>query len=237
MKPKLILCLAFVLSGGFFGCSKADQTTVEIIPTPSSKFPFPKTLKSEWTPQTNAIMGIPISASELMFRKAIYTAQYLPTNSYEVAVVAFRNPQSGNVWVGNEMDFYTETSSQIVGGMMTPGTVMWCEGFVTNQKDLESAISVFDKQVDGPTLAVGCKGYSSDLRNVLRRRFFTRRGDFDSESIRAVVKAVETKNGKVRIDLENPITHSSASVWIETKTWKPIKAIEDGRQVFPKPWW
>lgn len=211
------------------------ETTSESPAPPSPR--FPKTVKSEWTLQTNAIMGISIPPPELELKKAVYNAQYLPTNSLDITVVALRNPHSGNIYVGPEMSFYIETDSQIVGGCIRPGIVIWCDGLVFKQKDLPSAISVFDKEVDGSTLARSCPGHDSDLRKVLRRRFFTRRGDTDSESIQATIKSVVTKNGKVQIDLENPVTHSTASVWIDTKTWKPTKAIEDGKQVFPKPWW
>jgi len=233
MNPKLLLGLALVLSGGLFGCSKADHSTSEVAAPPSPR--FPKTLKSKWTLQTNAIVEIPISPSDLKLKKAIYKAQYLPTNSMDIAVVAFRNPHSGRVWVGHEMEFYTETDSKIVGGFLKSGVVRWCDGLVSKQNDLESAIGVFDKEVDGSALARSCTGHDSDLRNVLRRRFITKGSDLDSETIQSKVKSVATKNEQVQIDMENPVTHSTASVWIETKTWKPIKAIEDGQQIFPKP--
>jgi len=216
MNPKLLLGLALVLSGGLFGCSKADHSTSEVAAPPSPR--FPKTLKSKWTLQTNAIVEIPISPSDLKLKKAIYKAQYLPTNSMDIAVVAFRNPHSGRVWVGHEMEFYTETDSKIVGGFLKSGVVRWCDGLVSKQNDLESAIGVFDKEVDGSALARSCTGR-----------------DLDSETIQSKVKSVATKNEQVQIDMENPVTHSTASVWIETKTWKPIKAIEDGQQIFPKP--
>ena len=41
MKPKLILCLALVLSGGLFGCSTTDSRSGQTASTSSSKTPHP----------------------------------------------------------------------------------------------------------------------------------------------------------------------------------------------------
>jgi len=203
--------------------------------TETNETSFKIHLKSAWVQKTNATVGISIPS--LQSKEAVYIAQYMPKNSMEVAVVAIKNPKSGKVWIGQQQDFYIETDSQIIGGFLTlDGSVRWCDGLISNSngEDLDVAIGRFDKEIDGPTLASRRTRSESGLNPVLGRHFFTRRNDDrDSETIQAKVKAVETQGGRVQIDLENPITHSVASVWFNSKTLKPVKATENGRQIFP----
>ena len=194
-----------------------------------------KQIKTSWTLKTNTIVGV--SNEYFQLKEAVYTAHYSPNKSLEVAVVAIRNKKTRKIWIGQKQDFYVETSSKIIGGSLTPsGVLQWCDGLIvgSNKEDLDSAINHFDKDIDGPTLAQPCMGPNSDLRKVLKRRFFTRRSDYDSENIQIKVKAIEMQKMKVQIDLENPITHSNAMVWIDAKSWEPVKAIVDGEQVYPK---
>jgi hypothetical protein len=49
-----------------------------------------------------------------------------------------------------------------------------------------------------------------------------------------LIQNVEVHGGRMRLDFTSEALHIPGSVWIDLNTWKLVKAVEDGKQVYPK---
>jgi len=188
--------------------------------------------KTDWQVRTNDVLGI---AKQLEIREAVYRFQIKPDYAEDITVIAFKPPRSLHGWIGLRMDFYIDTKTKIIGGSVSGGIVRWCESRDVQFKNIGATIDRFEKNVDSK-LMQSCKGIpATDLRGVLRRSFLTRHGTTtDAVGANLNIKSVAKEEGKVRLDLEHPFTKKKASVWIDLKTMKAVKAVQDGEQVFPK---
>jgi hypothetical protein len=196
-----------------------------------------KTIKTMWATQTNILLGLTSPAPTLKVKRATYTVQINSNYSESVTVTAFTNPQSGRIWLGPTMDFYVDAQSNIFGGMLSPGAVLWRDSLISSpgQTNIDAAINYFEKNIDGSKL-ISSLGHKpdTDLRKVVPQGFFSKRGPTDSEFIKPDVIAAEVIKNELRLDLENPFSHQKVSVWIDISSRKPVKAVEAGKQIFPK---
>jgi hypothetical protein len=48
------------------------------------------------------------------------------------------------------------------------------------------------------------------------------------------VQQVEVQGNTMRLDFTSSALHTPGSVWIDLKTWKLVKTVEDGKRVYPK---
>jgi hypothetical protein len=49
-----------------------------------------------------------------------------------------------------------------------------------------------------------------------------------------LIQNVEVHGGRMRLDFTSEALHIPGSVWIDLNTWKLVKAVEYGKQVYPK---
>jgi hypothetical protein len=116
MKPKFILCLALVLSGGLFGhfnIASADEAN-------AAQSYVTATVKTNWTDAKVTLYRTTGGTAQLDAKREVVTLCY-GTYTNDCDVLAFVDPETGNAWIGSGFDFgqmfYLETESGIVCGM------------------------------------------------------------------------------------------------------------------------
>jgi hypothetical protein len=121
MKPKLLLGLALVLSGGLVGLfnyASADETNAPASTNTAQSYAA-ATVKSNWMDAKVILYRTTGGAVQLYAKREIVTVRFGPYTN-DVNVVAFVDPDTGNAWVGSSFDFgqifYLETESGIVCG-------------------------------------------------------------------------------------------------------------------------
>lgn len=172
MKPKTILGLALVLSGGLCGYSRvarAEETYAPVSTNAASSY-VTTILKTNWTDAAIALYRTKGSPIQLNAKREVVTlreGQY--TN--DIDVLAFVDPETGNAWVGSsggiEPMFYLETESgilrgtvwfgivalgavrpdehDVINGVMPFGQVNWDSSLVPTVKHGENADAVIEQ--------------------------------------------------------------------------------------------
>jgi hypothetical protein len=248
-RPKLILRLALVLSGGLSGCSEtmhmSDTVDADLRPLPKAVQGeiWNKTLKTNWTDTKITLYRATGEVVQLKAKKAIY--QVWTTNNWagnhssnDRAVVVFVDQQNGKVWLGNAntdkdtnfkvLDFYVENDSGIVSvsSILFGGAVQWHRSLIAKAnpgEDVGAMISRLEKSINGWWLLEPRE--ETSLSPCFRQWFFYPRvyasaiGVTDAEHI-------EVNDGEFRMDFTSPAYKTKGSVLLDTKTWKVIKTVE-----------
>jgi hypothetical protein len=158
-------------------------------------------------------------------------AFYLETESgiHQAAVVF------GKVALGAVMPYQHD----VTNGIMAFGHIYWDGSFVEKVKRGENADAVieqFNKTNDLKSVATGMRReritfIEDSLNRVetgLNPWFFLdeRHG---SQFAMTTIEAIDVSVEKLRLDLKNPAGDHKASVWIDLKTWKVVKVVQDGK--------
>ncbi len=185
--------------------------------------PVQKIATTHWIAETNAVPGL--QAPALLIKRAVFRMQAMgnhPIEPADVDFVVFKAPRSGKVWAGREMDFYVETDSTIIGGMLTPwGRINWHDDVADPlQGDVDSLIERFEQRVNDSKIK-GESRHESDLRSAAKPGFFYVSGS--GQEVMPKFLGVQVSGEEMRLDLENPETGGTASFWIDIKTRKVLK--------------
>jgi hypothetical protein len=247
MKPKIILSLALVLSGGLFGCDKnaqiPDAVDADVRPLPKAVQGeiWNKTIKANWTDTKITLYRAMGEAVQLNAKKAIY--HVWTTNNWagnhssaDVGVVAFVDPQNGKVWLGNAntdknfnvLDFYVENDSDIfsVSRTLFGGTFSWHKSLIAKanpSEDTSAMISRFAKGVNSWWILE--EPETTRLTSYFHEWFFYPHM-YDSISAIITTEHIQVTDGQLRMDFTSPAYETKGSVWLDTKTWKVLKAVE-----------
>ena len=174
MKPKLILCLALVLSGGLI--ASADESNAPVS-TNAAQSDVTARVKANWMDAKVTLYRAAGGAVQLDAKREVVTVCYEPyTNDWDV--LAFVDPETGNAWVGSGIDigqkFYLETETGIICGTVlfwgpivlgaprrdingvivgseVGGRLNWDRSFVPRVKrgeNVDAAIEQFNKTID-----------------------------------------------------------------------------------------
>jgi len=181
---------------------------------------------THWTLETNTLPGI--KSPPLLIKRASFRMRAMgqhPIQTTNVDFIAFKVPQSGKIWIGWDMDFYVETDSTIIGGMLPPwGGVYWHEDLAEPPEgDLDAAIQQFEQRVN----ALKIKGEShqqTDIRNPANPAFLSMPGT--GQEVMPKFLRVQVNGDTMELDLENPETGGIGNFWINVKTRKILKIIE-----------
>jgi len=210
-----------------------------------------KRKQPQWESKSQAVHRVGNrSPADVVSKEAIYEFEWGdPVHRASFAVSAFAASAGGQVWVGPKQDFYIETDSCVVGGKLgRTGFFRWCESMVETKRGerqigLKEAISRFDREVNLKAFFIFNERFDdskwlelhlTDSRNVLKDRFFFAdrlRGQQEAE---VKIVAVEISGGEVRLDLQNVTAKRTGSVWIDIKSRKVTKAVEDNEVTFSK---
>jgi hypothetical protein len=248
MKPKFLLCLALLLSGGLFLCLSPLQAQTNDMPDSSR---YVTTKKSDWsdikvTLYRSTGEKVQLDAKAGLFDIKMGSRVVLP----DALLVAFVDVQNSKVWIGladggqtKVKDFYVETDLGIVGvmGGIFVGTIIWQDNSImqaTPAIKLNDLIEQFDRQINMQSAAARA---ASELRMKTRMNFrpYFRDWFFYQEvgasmSGSTLIQNVEVHGGRMRLDFTSEALHIPGSVWIDLNTWKLVKAVEYGKQVYPK---
>jgi hypothetical protein len=165
----------------------------------------------------------------MLAKKAVFKVPMaLPGGNplFDVDWVAFKVPDSGKIWVGWDMDFYVETDSTIIGGMLLPGgNIHWHKDLAEEPAggDLDAAIEHLQKQINKG----GVKGeydQGTFTEETVSPTFFHIPGT--TQLVIPKFKGVGVNGGVMRLDLENPETGKSAGIWIDVKTRLVLKTVQ-----------
>jgi hypothetical protein len=126
----------------------------------------------------------------------------------------------------------------IINGSGAFGQVNWSRSLVPNVKrgeNLDAAIMQLNKTNDLKSIATGMspdkvtiiENTVQRIENGLNPWFFVSER-LGSQFVATTIEAVDASDGKLRLDLKNPTGSHKASVWIDLKTWKVVKVIQDG---------
>jgi len=140
-------------------------------------------------------------------------------------------------------DFYVETDLGIVGvmGGIFVGTIIWQDNSImqaTPAIKLNDLIEQFDRQINMQSAAARAASElwmktRMNFRSYFRDWFFYQEVGA-SMSGSTLIQNVEVHGGRMRLDFTSEALHIPGSVWIDLNTWKLVKAVEDGKQVYPK---
>jgi hypothetical protein len=188
--------------------------------------PIQKMAATRWTAETNTVPGLPAPA--LLIKRAVFGMQAMgghPIEPADIDFVVFKVPHSGKVWLGWDMDFYVETETTIIGGMLTPwGGVNWHEDLADPlQGDVDAVIGRFEQRVHEAKVK-GESRQNTDLRTAATPGFFTLAGT--GQEVMPKFLNVQVSGGEMRLDLENPETGATASFWIDLNTRKVLRAVQ-----------
>jgi len=194
-------------------------------------------IESPWIVHTNVFYntkGAKVKV-ETDSKHAVYTYRDRGNTVIELPVVAFRSPETGIIFVGNDEFNYVEIESGIVGWKLWPGGhVAWCANLNKNTKvedQLDSAIGRFEREMD-PLILDGFDREYTGLVNILRPFFFAA-SPGSSMGADAKVTNFEVKEDRLQLDITSPTGVYKARVWIDIKSHKLLKADQDGKSLFP----
>jgi hypothetical protein len=166
---------------------------------------------------------------------------------HTIPVVAFKSPNTNNLWIGPEEDFYVETGSGLTGFQMlrSHGITFWCDSMVAGDHvdgSVDGLIAEFERSVTGGQLAEAAYGFRADGEgesSEFRARVEARRVNID-EVIQDVVFGAHPKdsylriinikfsNNMVTLMLSNPEDKLRISVVIDAVSKKLVKGeVED----------
>ena len=127
----------------------------------------------------------------------------------------------------------------VITGSRAFGEVGWDRSCVTSVKrgeNVETAIDQFNKNDD---LKSVWRGFRTERRTLLGDNLDRVENGLDpwlfqgeqhgSQFTETTIEAVDVSDGKLRLDLKNPTGSHKVSVWIDLKTWKVLKTIQDGK--------
>jgi HEAT repeat protein len=188
--------------------------------------PVQMTDSTHWTLETNTLPGI--KSPPLLIKRASFRMRAMgahPIQTTNVDFIAFKVPQSGKIWIGWDMDFYVETDSTIIGGMLPPwGGVYWHEDLAEpTEGDLDAAIQEFEQRVNASKIK-GESHQQTDIRNPAKPAFFSMPGT--GQEVMPKFLGVQVNGDTMELDLENPETGGIGNFWIDVKTRKVLKIIE-----------
>ncbi len=129
----------------------------------------------------------------------------------------------------------------VIVGSEVGGRLNWDRSFVPRVKrgeNVDAAIEQFNKTIDLKSVGRMPEESFTPLGDNLRRVengldpwLFQDEGHGSQFKV-TTVEAIDVSDGKLRLDLKNPTGSHKASVWIDLKTWKLVKAVEDGKGEF-----
>jgi len=189
------------------------------------------------------------------------TGQYFGPNEFAIAPFTVFVTDGGEVWAGPEQSYYLETASGVIGIRTRSRAIEWCESLVSKQKDktaLEEILRHVESTMTAQEIRSGVKAGTD--RNNSRDRFtgldMLQSIYFCPNAVDNLhvafstitglhtvnVAAIRVEGGELHMELRDgkypgvniPLGRYSATVWIDIKTRKVTKAIENGKQVFPK---
>ena len=199
-----------------------DMLIERRVRTTSLAAPVSKGVTTQWADASSALPGI--IGQPVTRKKATYRARVNMPEGRDVDLefLAFTT-QRGKVWIGWEMDFYVETGSTILGGMLLPGgTVLWHMSLASEPAsgDIDALIREFDTRVS----QLKVKGESdqrTSLGNADRTHFFTIPGT--GQPVLAHFVSVAVEGRQARLVLENRETGLTRTFWIDLDSRQVLK--------------
>jgi hypothetical protein len=191
----------------------------------------------DWSPTAVLLNKDDGSSVPVKAMRGAYRFGRPPGRVAEIPCILFIDAQTRQVWAGRGWDFYVETGEGIFG--------IWDTGFGI----LRWHTSAIEKLKPGETLEVLLKRYDSerkysnllrppdagetDLRGMLNREFFNATPG-SSNPGPVTFTDIALHDDTLEVQIESPTRAFHAQVWIDVKSKKVVKSVEDGDQVFPK---
>jgi len=248
------LWIALVTNGRFEGWllekSRGETKTPDALRDPPDTNFFKtlkiqKTLKTPWTDFKVSLLRADGQVAQLDAKKAVYTIHITkipngkPHQGFDVPVTAFIDPATSNVWIGqvnpgnvdtNEIpavvhtNFYFEAGAGIFAGdsVMFDGMFDCDESLIKNTypgEDLNGVIQRFEKIEATPFNHVH---WEIRLNNYFQKGFFRK----DDWKVDIQIQREKVTRGKLQLDFKSPEFGTTASVWLDLKTLKVVKAVE-----------
>lgn len=270
MKHRIFIYLALALAGGcwmVFALSGGlanwvydyQQRQKELKEQPDGfKYTPPvvlaKKLKEPWTDTKVVLYRASGEVVQLDAKKAVYTIWLIkdpahPGKRYDQSFIAFLDPSTKNVWVGDTYDveietnkydknedhstiiyyltdtnLFFETDSQILrsGSELVDGRFVCEESpikIAQPGEDLNSVIARFDQSTNTPWPS----SWTTQFLNDFREDFFDDgyMGDHSTQ-----IQRIAIEHGKLRLDFNSLKYRTTGSVWLDLKTLKLKKAVE-----------
>jgi hypothetical protein len=248
MKPKLILCLALVLSGWWSGYS-SEIMAGETNAANESNYSYSAGRKSEWVGTKITLYRSTGEAAQLDAKTAICHFKMISKNLPDALLVAFVDSKSSKAFIGladgsqtnGIKDFYVETDSGITSVLnrMSAGTLIWEKNAITNTTmatTLDNLTGQFDRRTDLQE-AVARAGWDRFKTQINLSPYFRQWFFYPLVGVSFYrdmpFQPTELHTGQMRLDFTSPALGIPGSAWIDLKTWKLVKAVEDGKRVYP----
>lgn len=203
--------------------------------------PLNKVRESEWKDVTVQLHLTGVTtlsggrSEQVRAKKANYSVLW-PGDLYErvfVPVTVFVTSR-GEIWAGLEENVYIETELGVIGASLDLNDISWSESAIRKRTDgrcdIAEALDRFMQEVS-----------ESDLQ-AIRKRSPSRTTDLTPLTVSfgamanngcEKISSASVTNGILRADFKS-VWRDEASAWIDIKTKKVVKAVFNGKQVFPK---
>jgi hypothetical protein len=188
------------------------------------------------------------TTAEVTMKQARFTVQVGDVREDHYTICAFKLGDTNRVWIGVTQDFYLATDSGVVGGRLSDavdGTLFWSESLtlpgLTGRESFEEIIKHFESVVDVNLLEDAFRGYrkpetdrqTTDLK-YLRPHFFIPPLGFGGQmGYTILLDHLEFDRDHIQLTMRNKTMKRSGEIWIEIKSRKVIKAMENDEQTFP----
>jgi hypothetical protein len=254
MKPKLLLCLALVLSAGVFGCSRVARAEETNAPastnTAQSYWPVKPIIIRPWTDTTITLVvpgssGPPATkcvTETVTVRRAIYQVVPKPDPGSFVpeafSILEFDDPSTKKrCFIDGEHSFFVSDPSGMKGFTVGPGVLNWTSSYleVPDTNSSSAAIAQFEREFNTDKLSQELRKRISPNRIVLRQavpQFYFSDGPAPGGAlVIPLVEAIDLTDGILRLDIRNPNTQKSGSIWIDLTAKRTRRSIVDGQEM------
>jgi hypothetical protein len=159
---------------------------------------------------------------------------------YDIDVMILTNPKTGSVWADLPMTFYIDTDSGMEGAQVSlGGALFWKHSHTKRIKERESLAALaarFESSLDSYVKdfdPINSVEDSTDLGEHLKPFYFVTRADGLGQLCELPPKTVSVQGSTLLLEFDNT-WNSRATIYIDVNTRKVVKAVEDGKQMFPK---
>jgi hypothetical protein len=249
MNLKLRLCLALFLMGGFI-LSRATETNAVTAANsggfgsgnPQGGVVISPAIIEDWKAE-NIMLLVPGNSAlhsrcvtnVIPVRRAIFDSGKVAFGPFSILEVHDSNAKQFYLIDGNH-SFYVSGRDNLTGFTVGPGVLVWSTNYLRlpDSSSTYSLISLFEEQFDGDKIRQESLKRLNDrisLQPAVPRFWFSDGPNPGGASVRLDIKSVEVNDAVMRLEIRNPSTRKSATIWLDLHGKKVLRSIVDGQEM------
>jgi hypothetical protein len=234
---------------GICGCAtRRDINNVDELPATTSGT---TTAESTWTAQVRSTMTDPWTVGAVLLyrrdgstvplksRKATYVLRFpgstRPLGDALAESKVFHDPTTGRAFAGQDTEYYVETADGIAGFRYAFGVLQWFDSAITKAASKDTVDDLVHRYQGDKLYYKLHEGSTqdTDLRPFVPWEFFTDPPG-SSTSGRIFMVDMKLKGEELMLRIDSPTRIYHATFYIDTKSKEVVRALNEGKEVFPK---